>query len=326
MSRRSQVAGDYDASGSAGLGDDGPLVSVVIPVHNQEAFVSGAVTSALRQAGVAVEVIVVDDASTDRTPEVLAQFGSAIRVARNETSLERSAARNHGARLARGEVLAFLDADDEWRPQKIAAQLPYAMRGQSSVTGVEIIDGEGIPVDRYVPPARVERAQIVTYNPLFGGPSSLVIPKDTFDELGGFPEARDVQGSEDWLFFARLILAGGRVAVVPELLTRYRVHGEQSTSDPRAMARSMWAATDVLEQERLSPRERGRLRAMTAIAIARAFAASRDWSEARRWAVTAVRAGSLPAAAGSAARMTASSLSRAARRRARRLGLDLHRR
>lgn len=101
-----------------------PLVSVVVPVRNGLAFICEAIESVLAQAIDSLEVVVVNDGSTDGDYETLAHTDPRIRVfhlAGNGVS----AARNHGVQAARGELIAFLDADDVWLPGKLAAQLRY---------------------------------------------------------------------------------------------------------------------------------------------------------------------------------------------------------
>lgn len=96
-------------------------VSVVIPTHNRSRLVSRAIASVLRAVDAGDEVIVVDDGSTDDTPSVLASFGDRIRVLRISNSGP-GAARNHGIRAATRPLVAFLDSDDEWLPQKLELQ------------------------------------------------------------------------------------------------------------------------------------------------------------------------------------------------------------
>ena len=99
-----------------------PRVSVIVPVFNRPAFVRQAVDSALTQnCPGGFEVVVVDDGSTDETPEVLATYGDRIRVVRQENGGV-ARARNAGFAAARGEYLALLDSDDIWLPGKLAAQ------------------------------------------------------------------------------------------------------------------------------------------------------------------------------------------------------------
>src|SRR5262245_35232624 len=102
-----------------------PAVSVVIPAYNSAATVAQAVDAALAQTGVIAEVLVIDDGSTDDTGRVLGRSAGRVRTPRPPTPGP-AAARNHRAWLAEGEWLAFLDADDDWAPGKLAAQLARA--------------------------------------------------------------------------------------------------------------------------------------------------------------------------------------------------------
>ncbi len=99
-----------------------PLVSVVIPTFNRQRIIGAAIQSALGQTYPRMEVIVVDDGSTDDTGAVLRSFGEAIRVIRQENAGP-SAARNRGVECAAGEIIAFLDSDDAWHPTKVARQV-----------------------------------------------------------------------------------------------------------------------------------------------------------------------------------------------------------
>lgn len=103
------------------------MVSVIIPTCNRESKIAAAVKSAMAQTYGNLEIIVVDDGSVDNTPAVLAEFGNDIRVLRQDNRGP-SAARNHGAAVARGAVLAFLDSDDQWMPDKISRQLALMRR------------------------------------------------------------------------------------------------------------------------------------------------------------------------------------------------------
>jgi len=101
--------------------EQGPLVSVVIPVYNGERYLGEAIDSVLRHSFAGSEIIVVDDGSTDRTADVATAYGSAVRYFRQHQSGS-GAARNRGIEVARGSLFAFLDADDVWTPNKLAIQ------------------------------------------------------------------------------------------------------------------------------------------------------------------------------------------------------------
>lgn len=115
------------------------LVSVIIPVYNRPREVRRAVLSALAQRGVQVEVIVVDDGSTDATPAVLDSLQDRrLRIIRQENSGV-SAARNKGLQQAQGEILALLDSDDIWLPWKMAHHLHYHLAGDWRISQTEEI-------------------------------------------------------------------------------------------------------------------------------------------------------------------------------------------
>lgn len=101
-----------------------PLVSVVIPAYNAERFVLQAVRSVLDQRYQPIEILLVDDGSTDQTAELVRQHAPTVQIIRQENAGV-AAARNTGLRLARGELICLLDADDGWLPGKLAAQVAY---------------------------------------------------------------------------------------------------------------------------------------------------------------------------------------------------------
>src|SRR5262245_1076820 len=127
-------------------------VSIVIPAYNQAAYLGEAIGSALAQTHQDVEVIVVDDGSTDATPEVCARFASDARVRTIRTANGGvAAARNRGITAASGAYLCFLDADDRYHPTKVATQAAMldAERGIAFVyCDIVEIDEGGAPVDR----------------------------------------------------------------------------------------------------------------------------------------------------------------------------------
>ncbi len=259
-------------------------VSVVIPTHNRADLVGVAISSVTNQADASVEVIVVDDGSTDETQEVLRSFGAAIEVIRRERPIERGAARNLGVAGSCGAVIAFLDSDDEWEPHKLTEQLQMLRPGTLVMSGLRYIDGSGAETGQtYVPPAGAE-ARLHLFNPFLGSPSSLLLHRATFERIGGFPEELAVQGSEDWLFLLAARAGGFNIAVHPEPLVRYRIHAGNFTGDADRVASSMWAACDWAEAHGLAEgREVAAMRARTAAVLARRYAANRRLSESAIW-------------------------------------------
>jgi glycosyltransferase involved in cell wall biosynthesis len=222
-----------------------PLVSVVVISHNYEAFVAEAVRSAIGQSYPAIEVIVVDDGSTDRSREVLARFANRIAVIGKPNEGETSAV-NLGFAASRGDIVMFLDSDDRlgeaavaevvgaWRPGTAKVQFPLA-----------VIDGEGRPLGRRVLPVfppgispadvrrRVLRHGFYPWPPTTGNAYARhfleqVMPLDA----ARFPFAPDG-------ILNTIAPLYGEVRTIEKLLGFYRIHGRNKfaslTLDPKRM-------------------------------------------------------------------------------------------
>ena len=169
-------------------------VSVVIPTYNCAARLVQALESVAAQtyARERIEIVVIDDGSGDDTAERVARFAAG---AAPETRYVRqsnagpAAARNHGLRLARGDAIAFLDADDRWQPDKLAAQLPL-LGGEVGLVycGNSFVDADGQPLAGYVRTIPALRGDILL--PLFCEffllTSAVVLPKPAIDAVGAF--------------------------------------------------------------------------------------------------------------------------------------------
>jgi glycosyltransferase involved in cell wall biosynthesis len=201
-----------------------PLVSVIIPCYNSAATVARALDSALGQTYPALEVVVVDDASRDRTCEIVRARAADERV--RLVALPRNggpaAARNAGVEAARGAYVAFLDSDDEWMPGKIAAQVTaLEAEPSASLCGCDSIwvfsDGLTIQTretDRPMPGTESWK-RLLSY--AFVHTSYVLARRDLVLRLGGFD--RDLLVGEDQDLWIRLALAGD-VAWVNETLVR----------------------------------------------------------------------------------------------------------
>lgn len=115
-----------------------PFVSVIVTTYNQRKYIQETIESVLNQTYKDYEVIVVDDGSTDDTPDVMSQFGKNIIYCR-QTNMGIANSRNTGIRMARGELLAFLDGDDIWNNEKLFIQVDVAKRNPKS--GMIVVDG-----------------------------------------------------------------------------------------------------------------------------------------------------------------------------------------
>ncbi|MEZ5659055.1 MAG: glycosyltransferase [Burkholderiaceae bacterium] len=201
-----------------------PQVSIVIPVFNGAAFVAEAIDSALAQQGVSVEVIVVDDGSTDQTPAVLEAYGERISLIR-QANAGVAAATNAAVRAARGQWIAFLDADDIFEPTKLRQQLDLVARERVGFCYTDsFCVGDGIvePLLRssFEPPytGDVMEALLVRN---FVVKSTVLLRREIYQSLGGMDES--FLGVDDWPLWIRC--AGiTEFAYVPQPLATYRFH------------------------------------------------------------------------------------------------------
>jgi glycosyltransferase involved in cell wall biosynthesis len=221
-----------------------PTVSVVIPAYNHARYLTEAIASALGQTLPAAEVIVVDDGSTDETPQVLARHRDRVRIVR-QANRGVSAARNAGAMLAQGDLLAFLDADDVWRPEKLEAQAErFAADPALGLVhcAVEEIDADGRTLRTCTDgmEGRVAEEMLLFRRAvILGGGSGAVVTRARFEETGGFDESLGT--SADWDLHHR-IARRAPVGFVPRVLLRYRLHGANMHADVARTAREMLRA------------------------------------------------------------------------------------
>jgi glycosyltransferase involved in cell wall biosynthesis len=249
-------------------------VSVVIPTRNRCELLELAMRSVLRQQDVDVEVIVVDEASTDGTAALLAARGDdRVRVIRHDTPQGVATARNRGAAEARGDWLAFLDDDDVWAPDKLASQLLAARAGRCdwAYTGSVTINATGRIVSGRPPLSPDEmRAALPRYNAIPGGGSNVVVRRTTWLTAGPF-DVR-LKNTEDWELWIRLAKLGAPAWVRRPLLA-YRVHASNASLDIEEIVRGT-RLIEALHQTRA------------------------DWGRLHRWlAESCLRKGKRPAAA-----------------------------
>jgi len=188
-----------------------PEVSVVIATRDRWPTLSqSGLPSALSQRDVELEVVVVDDCSSDETPARLAEVGDPrVRVVSNSSTLKLPAARNVGIAVAEGEWLAFLDDDDLWSPRKLRAQLDMAERsGSAWVYGAAIVVDERRNVIEADPfPAPNELPELLLHgNWIPGGGSNVIARSEAVRRVGAFDE--QLRFFEDWDLWLRLLEVG----------------------------------------------------------------------------------------------------------------------
>ena len=210
-----------------------PLVSVVIPTYNYGRYVTEAVDSALAQTYPAVEVIVVDDGSTDDTRERLAAYGDRIRYI-YQANAGLSAARNTGIRAASGPFVAFLDSDDAFHPRKLELQMAlFAARPELGLVGTaQFSDEPRVWADIAPPAPRIDLSlDDIVIRSRFA-PSSAVARRECFAAVGEFDtDLRSVEDRDMWLRIA----ARFPVAAVEAPLTWYRITPGSMSRNPERM-------------------------------------------------------------------------------------------
>jgi glycosyltransferase involved in cell wall biosynthesis len=219
-----------------------PLVSVIIPAHNAEPFLAATVDSALAQTYSPIEIVVVNDGSTDATAEVARSFGDRIRYV-EQANAGPAAARNAALRVARGEIVALLDADDLWKPERLArcAEILEQRPEIGMVTTDANLIEHGVPTDkrsygdrrRFPFPTNEDDqiAEIARRNFLFVG---VVFRRALVTRCGDFDER--IWGAEDYDLWTRFLISGTRAAFINEPLGWYRLRDGSVSSGPRQWA------------------------------------------------------------------------------------------
>lgn len=205
-----------------------PLVSVVIPVHNADPFIAEALASALAQHHRNIEVIVVDDGSTDSSANVVRRMADKRCRLLHQSQSGAAAARNLGVAESTGALLAFLDADDVWPEDKLELQV----RALATDPGIDMVFGHYVTI--------AERSDAMTEGQSLPGYSlgTLLIRRDSFSCVGPLSTSWRVGEFIDW--YARAEERGLRHLMLPEVLLRRRVHRANLTGRQRD-ARSDYA-------------------------------------------------------------------------------------
>jgi glycosyltransferase involved in cell wall biosynthesis len=194
------------------------LVTVMITVYNGAPYLAEAIESVLAQTYPAVELIVLDDGSTDASGDVAQGFGSALRYERQENA-GMGAARNSAVALAAGQYLSFLDADDRFRPDKIERQLEVLDADPS----VDVVFGH---MTEFVSPDVDDTTAALLREPVhdlpWRTPNLMLVSRQGFDRVGLFSTTLRVGIGVDW--YARAIECGLKEAVPPHIVLERRLH------------------------------------------------------------------------------------------------------
>lgn len=293
-----------------------PLVSVIVPAFDAEAHLAAAIDSALAQTYSPLEIVVVNDGSTDRTGEIARGFGDRI-VCVEQENRGLAGARNAGLRAARGELVALLDADDAWLPERLERCVTVLVdRPEVGMvtTDAYVVEGTVLTDRRYYggyqrypwPDDGAQLDEIAQRNFLF---VSVVFRRDLLDQCGTFDES--LHRAEDYDLWTRFLLHGARAALVPEPLALYCVRPDSLS---RARGAQWDAHLTILERHLPELRRRGvDGRAIDAYEIGRLLADRGERRRALEFFTMALRGHDVPLRV--RARYAAGALGSLARRR-----------
>jgi glycosyltransferase involved in cell wall biosynthesis len=216
------------------------LVSAIMPVYNAEAFLEESVESLLAQDYHPFEVIACDDGSADGSAEILRRHASITVVTQRNRGP--AAARNAAAHVAKGELLAFFDADDRWPANRLTLQASFLQDHPD----VGCVLGRQEWMN---PPQWLTRD--VVHGELDGIPLlSAMIRREVFERVGGFDVS--FTHSEDMDLLFRLREQGVRIEVLPDIVLFRRFHGDNLTASPPTTSPLLRSLRQKLERERLS--------------------------------------------------------------------------
>ncbi|HEY6346235.1 MAG TPA: glycosyltransferase family A protein [Bryobacteraceae bacterium] len=241
------------------------LVSVIVPAYNVAEYIGETLDSIFAQSFRDFEAIVVNDGSPDTVAleSVLASHSDPRLRYLQKPNGGPSSARNTGIAAARGEWLAFLDADDLWLPNCLASQLALLEREGTAAAAVPdgFVFGDSPLAGKRLSEIKECQPGLVTLTEMLAGRSSppycCVAKRAAIERIGGFDES--FKRSEDYDLYLRLLLAGERIVVNPEPLYRYRRRADSLSAEGIKLARSAARVLEKLEARFASDAELARL-------------------------------------------------------------------
>jgi glycosyltransferase involved in cell wall biosynthesis len=241
----------------------GPLISCVVPVFNGERYLKEALDSILVQTYRPLEIIVIDDGSTDGTAAVVTSYGAQVRYV-SQPNAGPAAARNLGLREARGEFVAFLDADDLWYPEKLTRQMArFAARPELALCVTHIRNFLSSDVNSKIAAHYRDHPRLIRALPGYAT-GTLLARWTLFHTVGHFDSTLKHSDTTEW--FLRAAERGAIIELVPDALVYRRLH-ETNFSHLEACASReeyLQLVKSYLDRRRLTDREApGHLRTRT---------------------------------------------------------------
>jgi len=213
------------------------LVSVIIPTYNSENFLPQAINSVLTQTYSKVELIVVNDGSTDNTQKAINPYRNKLLYLYKENGGPGSA-RNFGIEKSQGEYIAFLDADDYWLPEKLKTQVRYLKNHRNFAlihSNTWILEENKELYPRFInklPPIGKFYQKLFLQNCINN--LTVILKRECFDAVGGFDESEALIGFEDYDLWLR-IASNYEIGYFDEIVAVYRVHPRNISSESKAI-------------------------------------------------------------------------------------------
>jgi len=239
-----------------------PLISVIVPIYNGEKFLSQTIQSVIHQTYANWELILVDDGSTDKTPSIIKKFEQSdqriIKIILPNSSGGPAHPRNIGLDLAKGEYIAFLDADDLWDSQKLTLQIDFLKNTKADMVhcSSNIINSKGDEIGTIKSYTKHYLFKLflgnltafMINNPVILS-SSLVSSSIIFP----FREDKDLQAVEDWFLWIELYLSGKNIQILNKNLMSYRKHEDSISNilDEMQFLRSFKIYTVLLLEQKI---------------------------------------------------------------------------
>ena len=206
------------------------LVSVIIPVYNCERFLAEAIESALAQTYRPLEIIVVDDGSTDQSADIARSYEEVRYIYQSNQGL--AVTRNRGLAIAQGEFISFLDSDDLWLPNKLAVQVEHLIEHPDFGLNICRIEnfldpGVSLPPGGGDVPLMKEQINLGT----------MVVRRDVFSQVGDFDPGYSIADDFDWITRAKDL--GVPITILPDVLMQRRIHETNMSHDTQARRENM---------------------------------------------------------------------------------------
>lgn len=222
-----------------------PLISIILPVYNTEKYVRESIESILGQTYPNIEIICINDGSTDQSLEMLRSFGDRIVIVDLPENSGIAAARNAGLGISRGEFIAFADADDIWKPEKLELQMKQFEQDPN-------LDISFCMIQNFISPELSADMKATLHCPTNAMPGQIsgtvVIKKTSFDTIGELNPTYRVGEFIDWM--ARANEAGLKSAMIDQVLYLRRMHATNTTNNRPAQADYLKIVKSALDRKR----------------------------------------------------------------------------